>query len=189
MMLSLLQSSIVPGPGAWVCKCVWGDGIKWPHEECSGASFTFERSCFSSPVGQMQFCRSWWMHLSQGFQDSKRWCAGSFLQHFLSLARNWDSRWLPHVPGGQTAIWFDALGNGHLWISKPGQWCELKVTNWPCMAEKSWFKILSMISCCCFIITWVTWFEYSHSDEVTKIKADSTWSYIAESSFNCLPRT
>lgn len=121
----------------------------------------------------MQFCRSWWMHLSQGFWDSKRWCAGSFLQHFLSLPRNGDSRWLPHVPGGQTAIWFDALGNGHLWISKPGQWFELKVTDWPCMAEKSWFKILSMINCCCFIITWVTWFEYSHSNEVTKIKADS----------------
>lgn len=32
------------------------------------------------------------------------------------------------------------------------------------------------------------WLEDSHSNEVTEIKADSKGSYIAGSSFNCLPR-
>lgn len=39
------------------------------------------------------------------------------------------------------------------------------------------------------MISWVTGFEYSHTNEMTEIKASSKWSYIVESSFNCLPKT
>lgn len=39
------------------------------------------------------------------------------------------------------------------------------------------------------MITWVTGFEYSPSNEMTEIQASSKWSYIVESSFNCFPKT
>lgn len=57
------------------------------------------------------------------------------------------------------------------------------------LAKKSTFRFLDVMSFCRLMISWVTGFEYSHTNEMTEIKASSKWSYIVESSFNCLPKT
>lgn len=46
-----------------------------------------------------------------------------------------------------------------------------------------------MMSFCYLMVTWITGFEYAHSNETTEIKASSKRSYVVESSFNCLPKT